>query len=112
MSVIKILRIVTTMLLLSTGAISCATSSDLIVLKFQERSYRPCETKEFVRLFPTIDPSQNVGLFCWRYCTKYKFLREHVSSNCKEWHTDVQDIKNPEVFKMFRDAGFILRRED
>lgn len=49
-----------------------------------------------------------VGYACFRYCTKYKLFRDHISSNCVKWETDILDLKKREDFVKFRDAGFVL----
>lgn len=54
---------------------------------------------------------RDYGYACYRYCTKYKFLHEHVSRNCKEWTTDILDMNKKEDFIKLRDAGFILKVE-
>jgi len=83
---------------------ACATAPR-VILKFQDRRYRPCSVEEIKKFRPNTDKIT----FCWRYCYKYKVWRSHVSKNCKEWKTDVLDSK--EDFLNIRAAGFVLINE-
>ena len=83
---------------------SCSTTPS-IVLKFQERRYRPCTVEEIKKFRPKSDRIT----FCWRYCAKYKVWRKHEAKNCKIWKTDILDSN--EDFSKIRDAGFVLINE-
>ncbi len=89
------------------GSVACSTLPS-IIYNFQERIYRPCGEQEFKDLFPDAKPENSAGIFCFRYCAKYKIMRAHIGINCVNWQTDVQDLRNYETFKKFRDAGFTL----
>lgn len=95
------------LLLFIAGSVACSTLPS-IIYTFQEREYHPCGEQQFKDLFPESKPEQAAGLFCFRYCAKYKFWRSHVGQNCVQWETDVQDLKVFDNFKKFRDAGFSL----
>lgn len=47
----------------------------------------------------------------FRWCSKYKMLMPNKTKHCKEWSEDKIDISNPENFKKFKDANFILINE-
>jgi hypothetical protein len=89
--------------------VACSTLPS-IIYSFNERTYRPCGEQEFKNLFPESRPEHSTATFCFRYCAKYKLFRAHIGQNCVRWETDVQDLRNYETFKKFRDAGFILTR--
>lgn len=82
--------------------VSCTVTPFELIRKFNARSYRPCQD------FQTKQPT---GKLCYRYCKKYKVFRKGDSKKCKIWMSDVVDFSNPEVFKRFRDSGFIMLQE-
>ena len=87
--------------------VTCCSSSALSPMKFQERTWRLCQQNQIKDLKLTNES----GYACYRYCTKYKFLHQHVTRNCYTWATDVLDLSKKEDFNKLRDAGFILRIE-
>lgn len=78
-----------------------ACASEVPLRAFNDRIYYPCETWE------TENPA---GKFCYRYCVKWRVFRDHISENCKQFETDIQDLTDPVVFEKFRAAGFKLTR--
>jgi len=86
--------------------IAACSSLPSLVLKFQDRRYRPCDEREIASFRPDWNGEM---LFCWRYCSKYRYWHSHISANCKVWTTDILETK--EDFTKLRDAGFVLINE-
>ena len=74
-------------ILLIPSFVSCSTNPKLI-LRPEDRPYRPCTEKELERHLP--DHNNKIA-FCFRYCVKYKFWKKHIPENCKEWKIDILD---------------------
>jgi len=49
---------------------------------------------------------------CHRRCLKFKFWKKKISKNCKKWTVDKIDISKKEGFYKFKDANFVLIKED
>ena len=74
---------------------SCSTTPELI-LKFEDRPYRPCTEKELKRYRKKHDGRI---AFCFRYCVKYKLWKKHITKNCKRWKIDILE-KQSEIRKL------------
>lgn len=87
--------------LLFPALVSCSTTPKLI-LRFEDRPYRPCTEKELKKFRPKHDGRIS---FCFRYCVKYKLWRKHTSKNCKKWKTDILDSQSD--IRKLRSTNFI-----
>ena len=86
--------ILTTLLFLPL--LACCSTTPKLILRFEDRPYRPCTENEVKKFSQKNDDRI---LFCFRYCVKYKLWRKHIPKNCKQWKTDVLD-KQSDVRKL------------
>lgn len=93
-------------LLIFIGLGAACSSLPSIILKFQERRYRPCTDAEVSKHLPE---SEAPIKFCWRYCATYRTWRRHTSNNCKFWKTET--LSTQEDFLKLRAGGFVLINE-
>lgn len=96
------------MILLSISFAASCANVPKVILSFQNRQYRLCEDAEALYWKKS---STATGLVCWRYCKEWKLWRERTHDNCKEWSTDVLDLRNERDYLKFRNAGFVLISE-
>lgn len=97
------------MILLSVSFAASCANVPRAVLSFQNRQYRFCEDAEALYWKKA---QSAVGLVCWRYCKEWKLWREQTHVNCKEWATDVLDLRDERDYLKFRNAGFLLMSEE